>query len=337
MNKYVDISNLSTMHIGGKAHSLIKLKKEKDIEKILNFCKTQKRKILVLGEGSNTIFNDKYLNYIVLKIDIKNIKIKKETKNYKIIEVGAGLNWDRFVNFTIKNNLQGIEALSGIPGTVGASPIQNIGAYGSEVKNNIHYVLVYDKIFNKIVKLNKNECHFSYRNSLFKNNKNRYIILKVFFKLFKNKEIKIPKYKDVENFFLNKQGSSLQEIRNAIIKIRKEKLPNPKIIPNCGSFFKNPIITKNDFKKLQKKLPTIPYFKVKEKIKIPAGFLIETAKFKGVKINEIEIYKKNALVLTNPNKKASFKNLIKVKNKISQTIYKKFGVRLESEVNIIYK
>jgi len=246
-----------------------------------------------------------------------------------------GEDWDGVVKFAVRNDLSGIETLSWIPGKAGSAPVQNIGAYGTEISDYIKTVEVYDKKKGGFASLNNKDCQFSYRDSLFKKQRNRFIIVSVTLSLSKNAP-KIPKYKDVENYFKekNKKSPNLKEIRKAIIKIRKNKLPDPKVVPNCGSFFKNPIIGKRGVAKIKKVLPDSPLFPIGHKFKIPAGFLIEKAGFKGKQIGRMKVHENNALVLTNPNR-VPFSDLIKAKNKIQNTVYKKFGIMLEPEVNII--
>lgn len=334
MKKNVDISKYSTMKIGGKVPYLQTIKNISDIEQTIELASKHKTKIKIIGGGSNTVFGAQISRYLFCHMKIKGINITKETEKHVYIEVGAGENWDRFVDFTTQRNISGAEALSSIPGTVGASPIQNIGAYGSEVKDTIILVEAYDTTNKKFMKLKNKDCHFSYRNSIFKKQKDRFIIHKVTFKLNKNKYPKIPKYPDVQKYFLNKKRPDVQEIRKAIIEIRKNKLPNPKLIPNCGSFFKNPFINKSKANKLKKQFKDIKIFESEEGLKVGAGFLIDKLGFKGKTINNIVIYKNNALVLTNPNK-AKFKDLIKAKQKIEKEVFKKFGIRLETEVDFV--
>ncbi len=348
MKKTVETRHLSTMRIGGKALSLSILRTKSDIERFVE--RSDKNKTIILGGGSNSIFSDTSLPYIIGLIKIRGVEVRQTNSKSTMIRVGAGENWDKFVKFTVSKNLSGIEALSAIPGTVGASPIQNIGAYGSEVKDTIVLVEAYDTKTKKWVTLKNKDCQFSYRNSIFKKYPKRWVITYVTFKLHpthnlprRNKakgdhinNVKIPNYKDVQNYFAEQGITSpnLKQIRKAIIKIRAHKLPDPKIIPNCGSFFKNPFISKLSAKKLKQKFPTLPLFESEEGTKVPAGFLIDSLGLKGKTISNIVIYKNNALVLTNPNK-ASFKDLLKAQKYISDSVYKKFGITLEREVNLV--
>lgn len=336
MKSHVDISSYSSMGIGGFVKDLLKLKTDEDVAVFGKKVGSDKTKFLILGEGTNIVFGEKLEYLTVAKMELKGIDVEKETKDQAIVSVRAGERWDEFVNFAVKKGFSGIEALSGIPGTVGASPVQNIGAYGSEVKDVILKVEVYDTEVKKFECFENEDCRFSYRDSIFKNNPNRWIITKVFFRLNKNLKISAPKYKDVENYFKERSNSSptMNEIRKAIIKIRSLKLPNPSVIPNCGSFFKNPIIEKDHAEKIRKKFKDMPVFPHGKFTKIPAGYLIEKVGFKGKNIGRIKVYQNNALVLTNPIY-ASFSDLLFAKNEIQKTVFNKFGIHLESEVNII--
>jgi UDP-N-acetylmuramate dehydrogenase len=266
----------------------------------------------------------------VVVLDLKGLEIDGE-----MLKVQAGEKWDDTVNFAVKNGLSGIEALSLIPGTTGAAPIQNIGAYGAEIGNSIEYLEAYDRDKKEFVKLEKTECQFEYRNSIFKKNPHKFIVISVTLKLSKNQPV-VPKYKDVENYF-NANGNSspnLAEIREAIIKIRMGKLPDPKIIPNVGSYFTNPILEKETAASLKEKFPDMPSFQFGEKEKISAGWLIENVGLKGAKIGKIQMSPNNALVLTNPEK-VGFEEIDRAENFIKQKVFDKFGINLVREPIVI--
>jgi UDP-N-acetylmuramate dehydrogenase len=219
---------------------------------------------------------------------------------------------------------------------VGAAPVQNIGAYGTEVKDAILTVEVFDSKQLQWKVLSNSECNFSYRNSIFKLNPNRYIITSVIFKLYKVDEVSIPKYKDVLNYFnQNRQvNPSLLDIREAIISIRKSKLPDPNVIPNCGSFFKNPVISNALAEKIRRDFPNAPIFKNDINSKIPASFLIDSTGLKGETVSNIVIHPRNAVILTNPHN-AQYKDLVEAKDTIINKVCDRFNIILEPEVNII--
>ena len=337
----VDIKKYTTFKIGGKFRYFFIIRSEEDLNKAFLFAKEKKIEIFVLGGGSNLIFPDRILNVLALKMEIKGFEILKETKKNVDIKIGAGEIWDKIVERTVGMNLSGLEFLSLIPGTVGATPVQNVGAYGCEVKDTILSVNVFDISRSKLISFSNVGCKFSYRDSIFKkiNNKGKYIIISVVFRLNKNKP-KVPDYPGVAKYLEGKgiKNPGLVDIRQAIIQIRRSKLPNPKRIANAGSFFKNPIITKNMFYKIiktNKKNIDIPHFFIGDnKVKIPAGWLIEQAGFKGKSLGKISVYNKNALVLVNSNG-ATQKELIKAKDKIIQKVYKDFGIKLEQEPEMI--
>lgn len=304
-------------------------------------AKEKKLPLLILGSGTNVILPE-YVEAVVALTKTKGLK----TKGLQI-EVQAGEEWDRVVGFAVENNLSGLEALSSIPGKAGSAPIQNIGAYGTEIGDTLVSVEAYDTSKKDFVVIRKKDCGFSYRDSLFKRNPNRFIITSLILELSKESP-SIPNYKDVQNYFAKRENPKpkLKEIREAIIEIRQNKLPDYQQIPNCGSFFKNPIVEtklaekiKQDFADLPIYTPNLPTSdvgrsKTSNKVKIPAGYLIEKAGLKGANIDNIVVYEHNALVLTNPFG-ASFANLVSAKNKIQKIVFQKFGITLEPEVNII--
>ena len=333
IEKNISLKPHTTFKIGGEAKFFVKLKNISEIEKIISLKEEENLPIFILGGGSNIIVSDDKLNLIVVKNEILDKKIISEEKDSVIFKIGAGENWDDFVLYCVENNFSGLEALSLIPGTVGGAPIQNIGAYGEEVGNLIESVEVYDTLDKKFKNFSKKDCEFSYRDSIFKKNPNRYIVLYVLFKLFKNKEIKIPNYPGVKDF-LNFSNVTIKDIRETIIKIRSSKLPDPKIIPNVGSFFKNPIVSKIFFEELKEKYPDIKFFNSGDEFKIPAGWLLEKAGLKGQSFEKISVYENNALVLVNKND-GTFEEVLKTKNEIIEKIKENFGITLEMEPVIV--
>lgn len=333
----VDTKKLTTIKIGGQANYIYKLKQPGFISHFLKEYKNHSSRFVVLGGGSNIFFNDNLEDLSILKIEILGKEKIKETSKDIIIKFGAGESWQGVVDFVVNKDFSGIESLSGIPGTVGAAPVQNIGAYGSEIKNSLEFVEAYDTKNEEFVILKNKECDFGYRESVFKNNPGRWLITHVAIRLSKNKGVSIPKYKDTEKYFesWDIKNIKLRDIKNAINKIRSNKLPDPGQIPNCGSFFKNPVVENNFAQLLKQKFADIPTFSDQKGVKIPAGYLIEKAGFKGKKLGNIEVYQNNALVLTNPETKASFQEILEVKNTIEKQVYKIFGIKLETEVNII--
>ncbi|MBL31641.1 MAG: UDP-N-acetylenolpyruvoylglucosamine reductase [Flavobacteriales bacterium] len=304
---------------------------EEQLQKLLEDKRVSKQKKMILGGGSNILFT-KNFNGLVIHNKIRGIQIVSENKENVKIKVGAGEVWDDLVAWTTKHNYYGIENLSLIPGSVGAAPIQNIGAYGSELKDTFQQLEAIDlKTKDKII-FNKSDCRFGYRDSIFKKElKNRFIITNVYLKLTKIKSINLS-YKILKDNIATTNLKS-EDVRKIIINIRNSKLPNPKKIGNAGSFFKNPILEKPQFKTLQKKYPEIPFFE-ESKIKVPAGWLIEKLNWKGHQEKTCGVYAKHALIIIN-NNNATGLEIKNLAEKIKESVYQKFNILLEEEVTII--
>ncbi len=310
---------------------------------LLNEVLVKEKNVFLLSGGSNILLT-KNIDILVIWINIKGICIDHENENDVHLTVNAGEDWHEFVLWCISQNYGGIENLSLIPGRVGTSPIQNIGAYGVEVKDVITKVEGIEIASAKRVQFSNTDCQFGYRNSIFKNElKNKVVLTSVSFKLTKQNHQLNTNYGAIKTELANKNinNPSIKDVSEAVIKIRQSKLPDPKIIGNCGSFFKNPIISVNQFKKLQQKYTTLPFYLqeiLKEGVlettyKIPAGWLIETAGYKGKRFGRCGVHKKQALVLVNLNN-ASGIEVFELANKIKQTIFEIFQISLEIEVNI---
>ena len=317
-----DLSKINSLQISVKAKYYIECKTDSDIEEAFQFTKKNKIKFLILGEGTNVVFTKPYEGLI-----IKN-SFKKEKKIYKNkVKVSSGYNWDRFVRFCIKNSLYGLENLSGIPGTVGAGPIQNIGAYGEEISDYIEHIEVFNLKTGNVEILNNMNCNFDYRDSLFKKHKHLFI-KNVFFKL-KEKFIANNSYQDLQDYRFKKAS----ELRKRILRIRNQKLENYLTKPNVGSFFKNPLINKKDLKKLLSEEADLKFYKHDTLIKVSAAWLIERCNLKGMQFNKARVSKKHSLVLINEDKSPN--SILKLKNKIKTTVLNKYNIRLEEEPTII--
>jgi UDP-N-acetylmuramate dehydrogenase len=305
---------------------------------------TQEKDVFLLSGGSNMLLT-KNINKLVVHINIKGISIDRENENDVHITVNAGEDWHDFVLWCISQNYGGLENLSLIPGHVGTSPIQNIGAYGVEVKDVITKVEGIDISTTKRVEFSNADCAFEYRNSIFKNElKGKVVITSVSFKLSKKQHQLNTNYGAIEQELAAKNiiNPTIKEVSDAVIFIRQSKLPDPKKIGNSGSFFKNPVISSKQFKKLQDKYPNIPFYKIAAankkdtpfSYKIPAGWLIETAGFKGKRFGDCGVHEKQALVLVNYNN-ASGADVYKLAKKIQETILATFEITLDIEVNVI--
>jgi UDP-N-acetylmuramate dehydrogenase len=329
----------SYMKIGGVGAFLIEIDKERDIEKAILFAEERQLPIHILGAGSNSIFGEAGLKKVFIKIKTDSISKTYENKDFVNIIVDAGVDWDKLVEWSVNNNLIGLEALSLIPGTVGACPIQNIGAYGQEVSNVIANVKAIDLEEKKIYDFPNLECDFTYRNSIFKKNPERFIILKVSFNLKKvgKENLKIPDYKDVNDYFLKKKikNPNLKDIRRAIIEIRESKLPDPEMFPNCGSFFENPVVDKFVLSRILMKRVDMPHFDLENGLyKVYAGWLIENSELKGYDFGKLKISQENALVLIN-YQNANFSDLMNAVDLIKQKVKEEFNVDLQIEPNLI--
>ena len=317
-----DLSEFNSLQIAVNAKYYIECKTDSDIEEAFQFIKKNKIKFLILGEGTNVVFTKSYDGLI-----IKN-SFKKEKKiNKNKVKVSSGYNWDRFVRFCIKNSLYGLENLSGIPGTVGAGPIQNIGAYGEEISDYIEHIEVFNLKTGNVEILNNMNCNFDYRDSLFKKHKHLFI-KNVFFKL-KENFIANNSYQDLQDYRFKKAS----ELRQRVLRIRNQKLENYLTKPNVGSFFKNPLINKKDLKKLLSEEADLKFYKHDALIKVSAAWLIERCNLKGMQFNKARVSKKHSLVLINEDKSPN--SILKLKNKVKTTVSKKYNIRLEEEPTII--
>ena len=295
-----------------------------------------KEQLLVLGGGSNILFT-KNFDGLVLKNEIVGIEIVKQDEHSVYLKAGAGVGWHEFVLYCIENNFAGVENLSLIPGNVGASPMQNIGAYGVEVKDVFYELEAYDIKEKKSVTFSKTDCEFGYRESIFKNKyKGKFIITSVSFKL-----NKIPvfntSYGAIENELekMGAQSLSIKAISDAVIRIRQSKLPDPKIIGNAGSFFKNPTIKNKQFNNLKNKFPLIVGYPVGEyETKLAAGWLIEKCGWKGYRKADAGCHEKQALVLVNYGN-ATGEEILQLSEKIINSVKLMFNVELHREVNIV--
>ena len=296
-----------------------------------------KEKLFILGGGSNMLLTQN-VDCLVLYINLKGIEIVEADENYAIIEAQAGENWHEFVQYTLQNNLGGLENLSLIPGNVGTTPIQNIGAYGVEIKDTMAYCKAYEIATGNIITFTNADCKFEYRESVFKHAlKDQYVILSVGFKLDKNNHTLHTGYGVIEEqlTIMNVKNPTIQDVSKAVIAIRESKLPNPKEIGNSGSFFKNPIVKKEVLNAIQINYPTVPFYEIDEyHVKIPAGWLIETSGYKGFRRGDAGVHAKQALVIVNYGE-ATGKELLELSKEIQTTVFKKFNVAIEAEVNII--
>ena len=300
--------------------------------------KRKDRPLFILGGGSNILFTQNY-NGLVLKNEILGLKTIEENSNSVVIEAGAGMNWHSFVLSCIEKNFGGLENLSLIPGNVGASPMQNIGAYGVEIKDVFEYLDAVHIATGKVQRFYKADCAFGYRESIFKRTlKDKYIICHVAFRLSKIKHDLNTSYGAIESELekMKITNPTIRDVSNAVIAIRQSKLPDPNKIGNAGSFFKNPVVPKNNLTKLLEKYPNIPHYPApNDKVKLAAGWLIEQAGWKGKTYDgRYGVHAKQALVLVN-YKNTTGQEILDLSNEIIADVKFKFDVTLEREVNIL--
>ena len=329
------LKKYNTFGIAAKARYFASFSSENELTELLesDICKTEK--LFILGGGSNILLTQDF-DGIVLANTIKGIEVLAEDEHSTIIEVGAGEVWHDFVLWSINKNLSGIENLALIPGLVGASPMQNIGAYGVEVKDVITKVSYIEIESGNQKSFTNSECNFSYRNSIFKDElKGRVVITEVVYKLSKT-PLNNTKYGAITDELkrLNKEPSP-QSIAQAVINIRSSKLPDPKVLGNSGSFFKNPIIETTQFEQLKKDFPEMVGYRISEtQTKIAAGWLIDNAGLKGSRKADAGVHKNQALVLVNYGN-ATGLEIINLAKEIQEVVKEKYGIQIEPEVNIL--
>ena len=334
LDKNVDLKPYNTFGISVKANYFAAFQ---DVSTLASLLKdNQEKSIILLGGGSNVLFTRNF-DGLILRNEIKGKEVAKEDNEFVYVKAGAGENWHQFVLYCIENNWGGIENLSLIPGSVGASPMQNIGAYGVEIKDVFHELEAFNIETGKLETFSHSECAFGYRESVFKRAlKGKYVITSVTYRL--NKQHNVNTSYGAINSELEAKGiekPTIKDISNAVIAIRQSKLPDPKQIGNAGSFFKNPVVEKSVLTKIQEKYPEVPSYPIDEDhVKLPAGWLIDRAGWKGKRIDNYGVHSKQALVLVNYDD-ATGKEIYALSQEILDDIEDKFSVLLEREVNII--
>lgn len=334
LQRNVNLAPFTTFAVEAKTAYFASFTTIEELKKLLSEVKD--RKLLILGGGSNILFRNNF-DGVTLHNKIQGISTVKEDENYIVLKVGAGEVWHDFVLYSLSKGWGGVENLSLIPGSVGASPMQNIGAYGVEIKDVFESLEAVEISSGELRTFSHEECQFGYRESVFKKSlKDKYVITSVSYRLSKHPVLNTS-YGAIENE-LKSMGilhPTIQDVSKAVIAIRQSKLPDPKEIGNAGSFFKNPIISLSHFEKLKKEYPEIPSYKVSEvEVKVPAGWLIDKAGWKGKTIQNYGVHKKQALVLVNYGK-ASGEDIYELSEKIIKDIQLRYGILLEREVNII--
>ena len=334
IQEHITIAPYTTFKIGGPARFFCVVKNEDDLVEAVNFAKEKKLSILVIGGGSNLLISDAGFDGVIIKNEIMGRIYTDDGTLYSVVDASAGEDWEDLVRETVEKDLFGIENLSAIPGKVGAAPVQNIGAYGAEVYKVIESVRVLDTSSMQFVELSMVDCKFSYRDSIFKHEKGRYIITRVRFRLCKFGEVNIE-YKDLKKYFAEKNivNPSLREVRNAVVEIRKSKLPDWTMWGTAGSFFKNPIIEATQFAELKSRYPELPGFVEGDgRVKVSLGYILDKiCDKKGFVMGNVGTFEKQALVIV-AKPGATATQVISFAQELMECVMENTGIKIEAEV-----
>jgi UDP-N-acetylmuramate dehydrogenase len=331
----ISLKHLNTFGIEVYAKEFVVIKSHQDLQAFISQRDIPKEKFLIIGGGSNLLFT-KDFEGLIIKMEIEGVELVREYEKHVWIKAGAGLIWHDFVLYAIQKGWGGLENLSLIPGTVGASPIQNIGAYGVEVKDVIEEVMGVDLETKQTRTIKSDDCQFEYRSSIFKRYlKNKFLITEVVFKLSKRPKLHIE-YGAIKDELKNEniEHPTIKDVSTAVINIRRSKLPDPAVLGNAGSFFKNPVVDQQKLSGLKSLFPTIVSYPFGDQFKLAAGWLIEHAGWKGYRGNNVGCHEKQALVLVNYGG-ATGAEILSLAQKIQHSVKQKFGVDLEMEVNLV--
>ncbi len=335
IQKDVLLKDHTTFKIGGPARFFGIATSGVEIVEALAFAQKENRRVLVLGGGSNILISDAGFSGVVIKNEIMGKAIVSMGAGEYCLSVGAGESWDEVVQMAVENGLHGIENLSAIPGSIGAAPVQNIGAYGMEIAHSILAVRAIDTKTLQYVKFSRKDCKFGYRDSIFKKKKGRYVIVQIDLRLKKNGKVNVE-YKDLRDYFAKKGVAkpNLQQVRDAVIDIRWKKLPDWKLWGTAGSFFKNPVISKTRCDKLKAQHPTLPGFPEPggKRVKVPLGWILDhICNVKGSMIDNVGSYENQALVIvTKPGATAA--QVVARTKEIAELVEKKTTIKIEAEV-----
>jgi len=334
MQHNISLKKYNTFGVEARASHFVSFSSEKELTGLLKDYRLNDMPGLILGGGSNILFTRDFEG-LVMHNNIRGVEILEEDDSQVLVKAGAGENWDDFVGYTVRQGWGGLENLSYIPGNVGASPIQNIGAYGTEVKETIEKVHTLNRETFIPVTYSNEDCRFAYRNSIFKTHlKGKRIITHVLFRLSKKPDFKLN-YGNLQETVKQKGAVTLQHVRDSVIEIRRQKLPEPEETGSAGSFFKNPVIDPQTFEKLISAWPHIPSYPMEnQQRKIPAGWLIDQLGWKGHREGDAGVHNKQALVLVNHGK-ASGRQIYELSRKIRESVLAEFNIELEYEVNIL--
>jgi UDP-N-acetylmuramate dehydrogenase len=330
----VSLKKYNTFGLEYIVKHMVHARTEKEAVSLFNGSVHLKQPVLIMGGGSNLLFTRDFTGTIIIP-GIKGTKIEEESDGYVIISAGAGVVWDSLVEWSVSKGYSGLENLSLIPGLTGAVPVQNIGAYGVEARETIYKVMAISTHDGSTRYFTNEECGFAYRNSIFKNSeKGNWLVTKVYFRLRVN-HIPELSYGTLKDEVTKLGEASLKNLRQSVINIRRSKLPDPAVIGNAGSFFKNPVVDNTKAEEIKTKFPGLPcYYDHPGSLKLAAGWMIEQCGWKGKYIGDAGVHEKQALVLVNRGK-ATGMDILELSEKIRKSVFEKFGVPLEREVEII--
>ena len=332
----ISLKNFNTFGVEAKAHYFVAVSNYDELKSLIANLKPAEGRHFVMGGGSNLLFTKDFDGWL-LRNEIEGIEIVEETDNEVLIKVGGGENWSDLVDFTVEKGWGGLENLSLIPGTAGAAPVQNIGAYGTEQKDAFVRLEACNLITGKICHFNKLECDFGYRSSILKEaEKGKWFVLNVTYRLLKTPKLHLdyaPLRKAFEN--IPAEEITVKAVSETVKSIRRSKLPEPEDLGNAGSFFKNPVILHEKFLSIRQRFPQIPFYPSENgKAKIPAGWLIEQAGWKGKQVGNAGVHHQQALVIVNYGK-ATGKEILQLSKDIQKDVLQKFDITLEPEVLIL--
>ncbi len=336
LRRQVEVAPYTTMQVGGNCDYFVIVDDVAGVAAACEWAAEQEIELFVLGEGSNVIVSDAGLHRLVMKIEIPGFEVVSEDDSSATLQIGAGEHWDDVVAKSVKLDLAGIEAMSMIPGTAGATPVQNAGAYGQEIADTLVEVQAYDRKEHKVVDMTHDKCGFGYRDSAFKGElAGRYVIVGVTLKLSKLTPAE-PTYASLKRYLEAHEihNPDVAQIRAAVMAVRAKILPDPRVVPNTGSFFKNPIVSKRELDRLRLPYPDMPAFEYGDEYKLAAGWLLDQCGLKGAEYYGLKLHSGHALVITNPNH-AGYEDLMKLVEYVVAVVRDRFGVTLEPEPQFI--
>ncbi|MBW7470139.1 UDP-N-acetylmuramate dehydrogenase [Marinobacter sp. M216] len=332
--EHVQLGDLNTLHVPAVARFYWEVEDADGLKEALAWAANHSASVLILGGGSNLVFNGDF-NGLVIRICVRGRYWEHARNHEATLVLGGGENWHEAVLYAAGAGYRGIENLALIPGTAGAAPVQNIGAYGVELCDTLESVTALDRRTGEVVRLSNNECRFAYRDSLFKQSPGRYAIIEVRLRLSRDKPLQLG-YRDLEEYLGERPRSELSatDVAEAVMAIRRRKLPDPDLIPNAGSFFKNPVVPSAEYKSLQSTYPDIVGYKQPQGVKLAAAWLIDQCGWKGFRNGRVGVHNRQALVLIN-HSGGTGRDILELAGKIRETVRAKFGVELEMEPGVV--